>query len=391
MSCRLLALAQTFWEGGQWMNRQQILSRLASTHNVLYSNGPWSIWDRHLPEFQESPLAGAFERRDGVWLDRPPRLLLSWPSHPSWDQIATRLAVKRWQRKLATLGQGPTIAYVFDPRYARYAERAGTDFLVYSPYDMFSKMPGWSAENAADEQRLLSRCTLAITSSEPTREALQPLTSKPVFCVPNGVDAEMFVAGTSSPTPADLAVIPRPRIGYVGSLNRKVAFGLIAALARREPSWHFVFIGPQGNCDELTHAHITHCRQLPNVHFLPSRPISELPACMGGMDVGLLCYRSNTWMEFAYPLKLNEYLAVGLPVVGTPLLSLRDQHEWIDFASDESSWHEAIARALRGQGCSTPAARRAEARRNDWAGKVALINGILAAAVGGMLAGLLDL
>jgi len=112
---------------------------------------------------------------------------------------------------------------------------------------------------------------------------------------------------------------------------------------------------------------------------------------MGGMDVGLLCYRSNTWMEFAYPLKLNEYLAVGLPVVGTPLLSLRDQHEWIDFASDESSWHEAIARALRGQGCSTPAARRAEARRNDWAGKVALINGILAAAVGGMLAGFLDL
>jgi len=46
---------------------------------------------------------------------------------------------------------------------------------------------------------------------------------------------------------------------------------------------------------------------------------------------------------------------------------------------------------LRGQGCSTPAARRAEARRNDWAGKVALINGILAAAVGGMLAGFLDL
>jgi hypothetical protein len=43
--CRLLALAPNSWDG-QWMNRQQILSRLGAHHDVLYSTGAWSVWDR---------------------------------------------------------------------------------------------------------------------------------------------------------------------------------------------------------------------------------------------------------------------------------------------------------------------------------------------------------
>jgi glycosyltransferase involved in cell wall biosynthesis len=367
------------------MNRQQILSRLAEHHSVLYSNGPWSVWDRHHERFRASSWTGSFEARDGVMVDRPPKLLLSWPTHAALDRVAARIAAARWRGELGRMGNGPLVAYLFHPMYLGYAERLRPDLLVYSPYDLFSRMPGWTAEQSADEQRLLELCTLVITSSEPTRAALQPKTHRPVFCVPNGAVAAHFEAGSKKPPPPDLAAIPRPRIGYVGSVNRKIDFSLIAGIATREPGWHFVFIGPEGNLDEVTRADMQRCRALSNVHFLSPRTVTDLPRCMGGLDVGLLCYRRDTWMEFGFPLKLFEYLAAGLPVVSTPLPSVTDHSEFLELAGDESSWHDAIARALSGHGRSTPEARRAEARRNTWDSRVATINDILTAAARGTL------
>ena len=92
--CRLLAFADNEWDG-PWMNRQQLLSRLAKVHAVVYSNGLWSVWDRHRESFWASSWKGGYEERDGVWLDRPPKGLLSWPTHPAWDGAAARLGAAR--------------------------------------------------------------------------------------------------------------------------------------------------------------------------------------------------------------------------------------------------------------------------------------------------------
>lgn len=363
------------------MNRQQLLSRLAKVHDIIYTNGLWSVWERGKPDFETSPLLGDFERQDGVWLDRSPKLLLRWPAHPMWDNTAMRLAVVRWRRQLAALGSGPVVSYVFHPMYARYAEKVRADMLVYHPYDLFSQTPDWTAENVAEESRLLARCSLAITSSEPSREALQRRTDRPVFCVPNGVDAESFIQGASQAAPEDVSRIPRPRIGYVGSLNRKVDFALVAQLATMEPSWQLLLIGPEGSLDEVSRASIEACRRLPNVHFLGSKVMHELPACMGALDVGVMCYRQDTWMDYGYPLKLHEYLAVGLPVVSTALPSIRDYDPWIEIASDAHSWRDAIARSLSGQIRSSREERRCVARRNTWDSRVATLQQILASAL----------
>ena len=382
--CRLLALAPNFWDD-QWMNRQQILSRLSKDHDILYSHGPWSVWDRHHERFRASSWTGSFELRDGVLLDQPPKLLLSWPTHPTSERTVTQIAVARWRRELAKMGSGPVVAYVFHPMYLRYAERLHADLLVYSPYDLFSRMPDWTAERNEEEQRLLKLCTLVITSSEPTRAALQRMTDRPVFCVPNGADASHFEAGAAQPPPADIAAIPRPRIGYVGSLNRKVDFVTDPKVALSEPNWHFVFVGPNGNFDDSTRGAMEQCSQLPNVHFLGFRPVEELPMYMGALDVAMLCYRKDTWMEFGYPLKLHEYFASGAPVVSTPLESIRDFHDLIEIADDEQSWRTAIARTLNGHGCSTAEERQAQARLNTWDSRVAMINDILTAASRGAL------
>src|SRR4051812_47353152 len=75
---RFIAMGTNEWEG-PWMNRQQILSRLARSHPVLYTTGAWSTWDLQKPTWQSAPRFGRFERKDGVLLDRSPALLLRVP------------------------------------------------------------------------------------------------------------------------------------------------------------------------------------------------------------------------------------------------------------------------------------------------------------------------
>jgi glycosyltransferase involved in cell wall biosynthesis len=376
-SCRILALAGNPWDG-QWMNRQQILSRLAKAHRVLYSTGPWSIWERDTPECRAAPLLGAFETRDGALVDRPPRLLLSWPNRAAWESVVTAVAVRRWRKELDRMGSGPLVAYVFHPRYLGYVEKLQPDFLVYSPFDLFSLTPDWTPAQSAAEDRLLKLADITITSSRPTRDALRERTWKPVVCVPNGADPEPFIAGAHAPEPADMARIPHPRIGYVGSVNRKVDLPMIATLAEQEPAWQFVFIGPVFSHDEVTGPALARCRELTNVHFLAARPKEAMPAAMAALDVGLMCYRSGTWMDAAYPLKLHEYLASGLPVVSSNLPAISEFRNLIDMAVGTDEWHHALRRVLAGGAHGSPEARRVEARRNTWNSRVDRISELLA-------------
>jgi hypothetical protein len=148
---RILALAPNDWDG-QWMNRQQILSRLAQKHGVIYSNGPWRVWDRVKATFWACPWFGAFVCRDGVWVDRSPRLLIGWrPGR--LDRWVQHLVNRRWRRQLARLGHGPTVIHVFHPAFASAAQGVPHDLLVYHPYDLFRHQPGWTPAMAEQERR----------------------------------------------------------------------------------------------------------------------------------------------------------------------------------------------------------------------------------------------
>lgn len=375
--CRLMALAPNSWDG-QWMNRQQVLSRLAAHHAILYSTGAWSIWDRGSDAYRAAPLAGTFERRDGVLVDRPPRWLLRWPTLAPYDGAVRHLVQRRWRRQLARMGTGPVVAYLFHPRYLQFIDQLDADHVVYQPYDLFRHMPGWTPELARLEARLLATCDAVIATSEPTRAALQEQSPQTVHCVPNGVDETLFLSGDGHQQVDALAGIPRPRIGYIGSLNRKVDLPLIVDLARREPGWQFVLMGPQGNFDDATANALSECTRLPNVHTLAPRTRQDLPAAMRSLDVALMCYRPGTWMDSAYPLKLHEYLASGPPVVSSDLPSVRPFGAVVAIARNSDEWHARITTALRDGTPGTRTARRSVAAGNTWNQRVAGISRILA-------------
>lgn len=379
--CRLLALAPNPWQG-QWMNRQQVLSRLAADHAVLYSTGAWSVWDRQAPGWRAAPVFGRFESVDGVVVDHPPRALLRWPTRRGYDQAILRLVQRRWLRQLAKMGDGPLVAYLFHPRYLPFIADLPVDRLVYQPYDLFRRMPGWSPALARLEAELLARSDAVIATSETTRDTLQEQCPRPVHCVPNGVDAGLFLGRDAAGGDDLLAGIPRPRIGYIGSVNRKVDLPLLVDLARQEPSWQIVLVGPEGNFDDVTATALRDLAALPNVHRLGARDRRELPGLIGSLDVALMCYRPGTWMDSAYPLKLHEYLASGPPVVSSDLPSVRPFSAVVAIARRPDDWHPLIRDGLRTDGPGTRAGRREVAAANSWDRRVRDIRAILASLEG---------
>ena len=104
------------------------------------------------------------------------------------------------------------------------------------------------------------------------------------------------------------------------------------SIAARVPEWHWVFVGrcieKQIMADQHSRTAWLRLRQRTNVHFLEERPSEDMPHYQAEMDVNTLCYRTDPggWWTDLSPLKLCEYLAVGVPVVSSPLEVLRPMH-----------------------------------------------------------------
>jgi glycosyltransferase involved in cell wall biosynthesis len=187
--------------------------------------------------------------------------------------------------------------------------------------------------------------------------------------IENAADYQAFAVDPPAlREPADLAAVPRPRIGYTGALNRKVDFPLLVSIASRHPLWQIVLVGALGNLDAETTAAVSTLRQLSNVHFLGFKDHRELPQYVGHMDVNLLAYRlaPHLWTQGIYPLKLHEYLAAGRPVVSADLPSVRPFAEVVHVVRESGGWETAIAAALDGHGTGSVESRRAVARNNGW-------------------------
>lgn len=375
----IVALSPNGWDG-QWVNRQQLLSRIGRSRRVIYSNGAFAIWDRGSDDWRASPFAGAFVRKDNIRLDQPPQWLLRWPRVGAIDRLAVAAAARRWRRQLdASL---PLVAWLCHPMFVPYLDALSPDFVVYHCYDLYDRQPGWSAQLEADEQRLLREADLIFSPTTMLSDELMKKAPCEARALPNGADVQAVFAAREAALvePADLAGIAHPRVGYVGSIHPELDLALIAELARRRSAWHFVLIGPEQNPARLhASADYKRCRALPNVHLLGEKHRSQVPAYLLRMDANALFYRAtaDSWTHVAYPLKLHEYMACGLPVISVDLKMIREFEPLVRFATGADEWEHALADALTGEDNGQADQRRAVAAQHSWDARVGVLQGWL--------------
>jgi glycosyltransferase involved in cell wall biosynthesis len=366
---RFVVLAPNRWDA-VWMNRQQIFSRLAERHWVLYSTGALSLRQRR---GSRSSAFTSVCRPGGVLVDEP-SALRRVPRLARWDQFVIRHTARRWRRLAGPPEAGPLIAYVFHPKFWPYVEDLDADYLVYHAYDLYEGNRGWNARLELFQRLLCQKADLAVSSSEAIADTLALKYGRAPTVVANGADYDAFVTAADSggPAPANLLAIPRPRIGYTGALSRKVDFELITTLARRQRHWQFVLMGEVRSLDGHSRRAMAEAQAEPNIHTLPPQPHERVPDYVGAFDVNIMCYRlaDDLWVDGIYPLKLHEYLAAGRPIVSADVPSVRPFAHVVAIARDPRQWERAIEIALTTGEPGSLTARRQVAALNSWTARV---------------------
>ena len=375
-----LVIAPNPWDG-PWMNRQQLLSRIGVDATVVYTTG---VPQRGRTKGGTGGLRGRFVRRDHVWLDHPPAWLVR-PWKPRWlRQLVDRQAARRWRQFAGRLGQKPLVAYLFHPKFWPYVAHLRPDRIVYHAYDLYHLQGRGPYAFASEETALAQAADLVVASSPAIADHLRSRGARYVEVVENAADFDHFSSVTTAdPEPPDLAAIPRPRVAYVGALNRKVDFPLMLTLATALPGVHFVLVGQLGRLDEACVSAVTGLQGLPNVHFLGFKNPADLPAYVAHMDVNTMMYRlgDEVWTAGIYPLKLHEYLAAGRAVVSADLPTVRPFADVVRIALTPADWADAIRAAIRGEGTGTSAQRQARARENSWTSRAERLGRLLSAMI----------
>jgi glycosyltransferase involved in cell wall biosynthesis len=339
-------------------------------------------WQRGSCAWEQASWLGKISKTDNVAVDEPARLLVRTPRAGLLDRFALRMQCRRWRRILSTHGNGPLIAYIYHPMFADYLDYLNADGIVYHAYDLYDHTPGWNDRLERNERLLLQRADQVIASSQAIADGLAKKVPRTVEVLPNGANFAAIAAAVSdgAPAPEDLRRIPRPRLGWIGSVHPEIDLALIADIAAVRPNWNFVLVGPTPDLNvPRAEEERVRCRSLPNVHFLGGKPVGQVPAYVAGMDVNLMCYRmsDDNWINAGYPLKLHEYLAAGRPVVSSDVPAVREFSHVVRIAAGKDDWIAAIETALNGADGATAAQRQSVAAANTWEQRVKTLDGWL--------------
>lgn len=232
----------------------------------------------------------------------------------------------------------------------------------------------WRRHGTRLEPELAASADLVLANS--TRFAAELQAYNPhTYPIETGVNLTLYNPAKEYGTPDDVQNIPHPIIGYMGTVNSTRLDGeLLYQIISQRPDYSFVFTGPE---DDGFRQHRIH--SLKNAYFTGQKKVDELPAYITAYDVCINPQMVNDITDGNYPLKIDEYLAMGKPTVATSTHTMR--HIFADhthLATNPEEWLSAIDRAVTEADDKELAKQRiAFAETHSWGHSVKKIYGII--------------
>ena len=185
-------------------------------------------------------------------------------------------------------------------------------------------------------QWLLGRANVLTASAPSLVQALRQMTDREVLEIANGVNSRVFRRQSTYPVPHDLPAGDGPVFEYHGSLYGDwFDWQALVRVAVAFPDARILLIGDRS-------------QRMPtipdNVHALGLKAQSDLAAYLDNTSVGLIPFVVSRTTHAVSPLKVFEYLAMGVPVAATPLQPL----EGLEGVYTDADLVVAVRHALEG-------------------------------------------
>lgn len=234
---------------------------------------------------------------------------------------------------------------------------------IYYRRDYVIGVPYWRKNGPRCEETLVRQSDIVLTNSSYFAGQLRAW-NPDVHVINTGVNLKLYDATKHWEKPAELQTITSPIIGYTGFITEsRLDSELLYTLAQRHTEYSFVFVGPE---DEYFQNHPLH--MLKNVLFTGHKEVQELPGYIQHFDVCINPQKVNPITEGNYPLKVDEYLAMGKPVVATSTHTMRDifaRHTHLATSTEE--WGKTLRIAIaESKNTESMQARIAFAHTHSW-------------------------
>ncbi len=368
-----------------WQGHQEIMSTLAGQgHRVLFieNTGVRNPQLRDLPRIRRRlakrwrSLEGFHQEQENLYVFSP--LVLPFPYVRLARWINRQLLLSGLRRWMQAMEFSRPVCWTFlpTPITLEVIRQIPHRALIYYCIDSFSDSTPAARRIIASEQQLLKEADAVFVTSRRLYDQAARW-NRHVHFFPFGVRLKTFedcLAAEEAP-PDELRDVTHPIIGYIGGVHQWVDQELLCRLARAHPAYQFLLIGPiQTNVDRL--------RREPNIRLIGQRSHEELPRYIKCFDAGIIPYRLTEYTQNVYPTKLNEYHAMGKPVVSTALPEVEAFNQrhgaLVRIADTADAFGRVLTQALAEDTATLRAQRLAAARENSWSRRIEMMQQLIA-------------
>jgi glycosyltransferase involved in cell wall biosynthesis len=364
-------------------NCKSIAMELARNHRVLYINMPLDrktiIHQKDDPNISkhiriiQNKEENLFEVMPNLWNYYPRRILesINWiPSTPVFS-VLNRINNRRFAKDIreATQKMGFKDYIIFNDndifRSIYLKDLLDPQLYIYYSRDNLLGVDYWKKHGNTLEPRHIAKADIGVANSTYLANYLRRYNSNSYY-IGQGCNLALFDATKTWPVPDDMQSILHPVIGYVGAINSlRIDPEVIRQIARSDRNRHIVLVGPEDDFFKSSDLH-----SLSNIHWLGKKPIDQLAGYIAAFDVCINPQLINDITIGNYPLKVDEYLAMGKPVVATRTDAMQVFQDHVYMADKPEDYPGLIEKALQEDNNDLHTKRIALAQTHSWENSV---------------------
>lgn len=227
----------------------------------------------------------------------------------------------------------------------------------YFCLDDYSHFEGAFISLIQMEKELLSKVTSYFAVSQLLLDMKQASSGNNFF-LPQGVQTEHFRKNIDK-IPNDIKNLKKPVIGFFGLISEWIDLDLIAHSASELPNYSFLIIGKPS-------VDVSVFKKYSNITFIGEVDFIDLPNYASIFDVGIIPFKVNDLTLACNPLKLLEYLSLGIPVVSVNLPEVIKFNSVAYIANNYQEFVEKIKLALNENNTELTNLRLSVANKHSW-------------------------
>lgn len=383
----IICISQTTWHGEFTKSTVQLLSLLAEKNTIVFVEYPFTVKDVVMSllgkqRAQVSRMLGLKKRIIEEKTDSgaivkhlvmPPVLPVDFIKNESIFKKFFSINVLIYKNQLRkTIKKlkldNPIIITAYNPMYGLPMIGKLNEYLnVYYCYDGMDTQRHKSRIYSIEEQ-FCKQVDGIITTSDYLNAEKHKLNAQS-YVVKNGVDFKLFEPCAKKSVSSPSA---QKKVGYIGTLDFRFDIDIMEYAVQELPQVQFEFTGyllNQNIKESLS--------KYDNVAFFKSVKAHQVPELLSKYDLGIIPYKMDEVNKNIYPLKINEYLAVGVPVVMTAFANLTEFKAIVKSAENKTLFKSYIENELKHDNDLLIKERIEFAKFNSWESRMVQFGNVL--------------